>query len=486
MDGRDERDDPKKGSRLVPSPFIIGAEDCFARMLTQQQLAALLIKVAVSASIASILMRFNRIQKILLRDDRTVNDRVQLAFIFSILFGASAGVRSLANQYAAIDLALEGSIIAGFLGGYVSGLITGLCVSLPDMFAGKWMSMPLFAAAGIVGGLMHDLAPRKEDIWYFSPFVEMNLYRFFRQMLRWNRGAIERRVVKLAAFNIICNALVITMELLRWGIHLGFAKHNTFLLFGAEKASVWLIVWSAVTTLFAVCLPIRVWSSFRAERQLELQRARLTEARLAALTNQINPHFLFNTLNSVSTLIRIDPDRARSMVYRLSKILRKLLRKTDNFAPLRDEISFIDDYLGIEMVRFGDKLRFQKEIDGATLDRMVPSMILQPIVENSIKHGLAGKVDGGTIWLRTRMEGARLLITIEDDGVGIEESKMNSLFHSGIGVSNVNERLRVLFGPGSWLTVESQLGEGTVTMIEIPEAESAVSTLRESGAVTEV
>ena len=458
----------------------MGAEDCFAWMLTQQQLAALLIKVAVSASIASILMRFNRIQKILLRDDRTVNDRVQLAFIFSILFGASAGVRILANQYAAIDLALEGSIIAGLLGGYVSGLLTGLCVSLPDMFADKWMSMPLFAAAGIVGGIMHDLAPRKDDIWYFSPFVEMNLYRFFRQILRRNRGTIDRRVVKLAAFNIICNALVITMEMLRWGIHQEFHKHNTFLLFATERPSPWLVAWSAVTTLFAVCLPIRVWSSFRAERQLELQRARLTEARLAALTNQINPHFLFNTLNSVSTLIRLDPDRARAMVYRLSKILRKLLRKTENFSPLRDEISFIDDYLGIEMVRFGDKLRFSKEIGDATLDRMVPSMILQPIVENSIKHGLAAKVDGGAIWLCTRLEdsrkeGSRLLITIEDDGVGIEESKMDSLFHSGIGVSNVNERLRVLFGPGDWLTVKSRLGHGTITVIEIPETEQAAS-----------
>src|SRR5690349_13809764 len=134
-------------------------------MLDQQQIAALLIKVAVSASIASILMRFARIQRILLRDERTVSDRLQLAFIFSVLFAAGAVVRILTHsQYQAIDLAMEGSIITGMLGGYVSGLITGLCVSLPDMFNGKWMSMPLYAAAGIIGGLMHDLAPRREDV----------------------------------------------------------------------------------------------------------------------------------------------------------------------------------------------------------------------------------------------------------------------------------------------------------------------------------
>ena len=102
------------------------------------------MKVAVSASIASILMRFVRIQRILLRDDRTLGDRLQLALIFSLLFGGSAVVRILSHgQYAPIDLALEGAQIAGMLGGYVSGLLTGLCVSVPDMVDGKFMSMPL-------------------------------------------------------------------------------------------------------------------------------------------------------------------------------------------------------------------------------------------------------------------------------------------------------------------------------------------------------
>src|SRR5258707_620988 len=175
-------------------------------MLTEQQLAALLLKVAVSASIASILMRFGRIQKILLRDERSVGDRLQLALIFSVLFGASAEVRILSHhRYEAVDLALEGAVIAGMLGGYVSGLVTGICVSLPDMFTGKLMSMPLFSAAGLIGALMHDLAPRKEDIWYFSPFVDLNLYRFFRQVLRLNRAANQRRVAELAAFNAASN-----------------------------------------------------------------------------------------------------------------------------------------------------------------------------------------------------------------------------------------------------------------------------------------
>src|SRR6202030_802102 len=204
---------------------------------------------------------------------------------------------------------------------------------------------------------------------------------------------------------------------------------------------------TAVTSLFAVSLPIRIWSSFRTEKQLEAQRVHLTEARLAALSSQINPHFLFNTLNSVAALIRLDPEQARQVVHRLSKILRRLLRQQDNMTTLREELSFIDDYLSIEMVRFGDKLRFVKEIEPSTLDMLVPSMLLQPLVENSIRHGLASKVDGGTIRVRGRRIGNQLQIVVEDDGVGIPEARLARMFEQGgIGVNNVNERLKVLYG----------------------------------------
>ncbi len=443
-------------------------------MLDQPQLAALLIKVAVSASIASILMRFARMQKILLRDERTITERLQLAAVFSAVFGASAGVRIVSHQYSAIDVALEGAQIAGMLGGYVSGLVTGICVSVPDMLDGKFMSMPLYAAAGILGAIMHDLAPQKEDIWYFSPFVDLNLYRLLRQVLRLNRNAIQRRVVERAAFNVACNGIVILTEALRWGVFSLFPVHNTFFIFGGlPKKNPWVFFACALSTLLAVALPMRIWGSYRAEKQLEAQRVSLTEARLAALTNQINPHFLFNTLNSVSTLIRIDPERARSMIYKLSNILRRLLRNTENLSPLREEISFIDDYLAIEMVRFGEKLRFRKEVDPNTLDRLVPSMLLQPIIENSIRHGLASKVEGGMVRLRTWLEDKRLYILVEDDGVGIPESKLTNIFEQqGIGVSNVNERLRVLFGPGYRMAVDSKPGQGTQTLIEIPELEN--------------
>lgn len=442
-------------------------------MFKEQHLVALLVKIAVAASVASILMRFRHIRWIVLHDDRTIQERLQLAFILSAIFGAGETARIIAHgQYLAIDLALESALIAGLLAGYVSGLVTGLCVSVPAMLAGELMSMPLFAAAGLLGGLMHDLAPQKEDVWYFSAFIDLNLYRMVRETLQRKRTVLGRRAIERSAFNLICNGVIVVTEFLRVtiaGLFPGTAAFSIARHWNGSTPVHFLAL--AVTTLFSVALPIRIWASVRTEGKLEAQQARLAEARLAALTNQINPHFLFNTLNSVTSLIRTDPDKARNMIYRLSNILRRLLRNTDNFVRMSEELKFIDDYLAIEIVRFGDKLRFIKQISEESLGRLVPSMILQPIIENSIKHGLASKVDGGTIWLNVWIEENRLQISIEDDGIGIEEAKLMSLFEQGIGVSNVNERLKVLFEANYRFLVDSTPGKGTRTLIQIPETE---------------
>jgi two-component system LytT family sensor kinase len=273
------------------------------------------------------------------------------------------------------------------------------------------------------------------------------------------------------------------MELLRVSIHQVFTRAGVFM------PDIWrgahFLTGSAIclSSIFAVVLPLKIWNNARNEKKIEAQQLSLNEARLAALTSQINPHFLFNTLNSVSSLIRTNPDQARSVVYRLSSILRRLLRKTDNLTPLRDEIAFIDNYMNIEMIRFGDKLRFVKEIDPATLDRLVPSMMLQPILENSIRHGLSSKVDGGMIRLQTSLApGGRLHLLVEDDGIGIPEHRLATLFEQGIGVSNVNERLKVLFGDDYKMWIDSKAGEGTRTGIEIPDLTAVTETGHELSA----
>jgi two-component system LytT family sensor kinase len=174
----------------------------------------------------------------------------------------------------------------------------------------------------------------------------------------------------------------------------------------------------------------------------------------------------------VTALIRGKPDEARLVVLKLSRILRRLLRKHENFTTLRDEVDFIEDYLAIEVARFGEKLRFEKEIEEQSLDVLVPSMLLQPLIENCIKHGLASKVEGGVIRLSSRRVEGRLFLAVEDDGVGIPEPRLATLFEAGIGVSNVNERLKVLFGDDYRLWVDSQPGRGTRIEIEVPELQT--------------
>ena len=431
-------------------------------MLDQQQLVTLLLRVAVAASLASILSRFTAFQRMLMREERTLVQRVKLALSCAALYGASVATRVLNPNYHAVDLGLEGSLVAGLVGGYVSGLLAGVLISLPARFNGELMSMPLFAGVGVLGGLLRDVAPEKEDVWRFSPIFSLAPAR-----LR------QRQYQLRLMFHLGCLFTIILVEMVRISAARLFPKGGVFLgQIWSETHLVTAIAFYA-SSVFAVMLPLKIWNNTRNEKKLEAQQLRLNEARLAALTSQINPHFLFNTLNSVSSLIRTNPEQARSVVYRLSSILRRLLRKTDNLVPLRDELAFIDNYMTIEMVRFGEKLRFLKEIEPSALDRLVPSMLLQPIIENSIRHGLSSKVDGGTVRVRSWLAEGRLHLLVEDDGVGIPEARLATLFELGIGVSNVNERLKVLFGQDYRMWIDSKPGEGTRTGIEIPEVQVA-------------
>ena len=217
---------------------------------------------------------------------------------------------------------------------------------------------------------------------------------------------------------------------------------------------------------------LKIWNSVRIQIKLEEQERLLLHARMEALQNQINPHFLFNTLNSVSSLVRFDPDTAREMIIKLAKILRRLLNSTEAFVPLREELEFIDAYLDIEVVRFGpDKLRVVKDLDPLSLDVMIPSMLLQPLVENSIKHGLSAKVEGGSIYLRSRMSDSKLIIEVEDDGVGMDAAHppdRNGSNGTGIGMANVVERLKVLYGETARMSVDGREGKGTLVRLRLP------------------
>jgi two-component system LytT family sensor kinase len=224
-----------------------------------------------------------------------------------------------------------------------------------------------------------------------------------------------------------------------------------------------------IATVLAVATPIKIWNSARIEHRLQEQEKLLLAAKIEALKSQINPHFLFNTLASISSLIRSQPDTARTLIIKLSALLRRLMRSHQHFVSLREELESIDKYLDIEVARFGQKLRVRKEISPDTIDVVVPSIILQPLVKNSITHGLARKVGPGTIVIRSRRENGRAVIEVEDDGMGFLLEWLNAPMSSGIGLANARERLRVIYGTTYQLTLTSQPGKGTTARIEVPE-----------------
>jgi two-component system LytT family sensor kinase len=227
-----------------------------------------------------------------------------------------------------------------------------------------------------------------------------------------------------------------------------------------------------IATLSLVGIPLKIWNNTRLEQQLEQRELRLLEARFQALKNQINPHFLFNTLNSISSCLWNNPKQARRILLKLSEILRRLLHNEQDFVPLSKELAFIDNYLDIETIRFGEeKLRIHKDIDARVLDVPVPGMILQPFVENALKHGIAPMFEGGVLGITAKKVNGDVEVVIEDNGAGIREGYTSR----GIGIKNVIERLQMVYGPGEWCSITSPNGKGTRVEVRFPARESAAT-----------
>ncbi len=429
-------------------------------------LFTLLLKVGVSSSFAALLARWNTFRRVLFTEERDPDQKLKLMLFMTPPLIVGVALRLVGFPYRFADLSLEGAFLMGLLGGRVVGPIGGAIITIPALAAHEWLAMPAASTAGLLGGLMRQAIPNKEDLWNFGPFTFLNIPRDVVRLVR--HGTISWELLPLMA--------CVGLELGR--VALAVATKPQWL-FAIDPHWDWWLGLCVLATLMSVAAPLKIWNNTRIEMNLERHQQLLLKARMDALSSQINPHFLFNTLNTVSSLIRFDPDAARGVVLKLSNILRRLLRKHETFVPLREELHFIDDYLDIEVARFGrDNLEIVKNVEDEALEAFVPSMLLQPIVENCLKHGLAPKIDGGRIQLRTRNRDGRLHIEIEDNGVGISEEKMPHVYVEGIGLSNVRERLRVLYGADFRLEIESHMGRGTVIRIDIPEL---VSTMQAVG-----
>ena len=346
-------------------------------------LTTLIVKLAVMAVLATMLARYRRFRHILIFERRGWVDRLVFTLALGVPLMAGVAV-ARAPQLRRRRPDARGRVPRRADRRSRTPARWSACWSAcPALIAGEFIALPFAVGCGFAGGGLREACP-KEAIWQFTPFVFVDLPQArladgaqARAQLA-DRPAARAGRARAAAAQRSARAS---------------ARHRLFFLDSPSPLDDDALV--VLATVLAVATPIKIWNSARIEHRLQEQEKLLLAAKIEALKSQINPHFLFNTLTSISSLIRSQPDTARMLIIKLSALLRRLLRSHEHFVTLREELESIDEYLDIEVVRFGPKLRVHKDIGPDTLDIVVPSMILQPLVENSIKHGLARKVGPG-------------------------------------------------------------------------------------------
>lgn len=221
--------------------------------------------------------------------------------------------------------------------------------------------------------------------------------------------------------------------------------------------------------------------------ELDASRARLDRAEVLALRAQISPHFIYNALNTIASFVRTDPDRARELILEFADFTRYSFRAAGQFTTLSDELRNIDRYLTLERARFGTALKVTLRVAPEVLNVVVPFLALQPLVENAVRHGFAGR-GSGSIELVARDEGSDCVITVEDDGVGMDPDALragpsdalsvsaedNERAGAHVGLTNVDHRLRAAFGNDYGLVVETAIGAGTKVVMRVPKFRSGV------------
>ncbi|MFB6249578.1 MAG: sensor histidine kinase [Salinibacter sp.] len=232
----------------------------------------------------------------------------------------------------------------------------------------------------------------------------------------------------------------------------------------------------------------------RLEREAEQLRARLTSARLEALRMQLNPHFLFNTLHTISTMAGRDPEGIQDATARLSDLLRYALSTADQQeVPLEEELDVLDSYLQIQKLRLGDRLSVTIDVDPAARRALVPTLVLQPLAENAVKHGFEGRDEAGRLSVAATREGTHLVLCVADDGRGVSDEELDALAadgapDEGLGLGTLAERLDGLYGDAAALAFEASDGGGLCVRIRLPfrtDAPAEGEHLRTAGVVAE-
>jgi signal transduction histidine kinase len=353
-----------------------------------------------------------------------------------------------------------------------------------------WTFLALLTAAnGLLDPRGRGLQPLVAGAPVTLAFVESYLWAALTPFLFWltSRFSIERdnrvtRVLLFVVAGVIVAMLVEAfLSYLRFEVFFTVRRRRpvAFSPFFGVTRLLWLddlMVYFAVVAAGFARDYFRRYQARREEAaRLRAQaaelHAQLAEARLAALRTQLDPHFLFNTLHAISTLVERDPRGVRRMIARLSELLRSSLEEgTEQEVPLEKELAFLNRYLEIMQIRFQGRLEVDIRVDGAVLDALVPTLILQPLVENAVKHGV-GKISGaGTIEIRAYRddEGDRLVLRVRDNGPGLDGGD-DSPREEGVGLANTRARLEQLYGPDQRLTLRAAPeGVGVVAEVTLP------------------
>jgi two-component system LytT family sensor kinase len=424
--------------------------------LTPEQLLLinLLLRVAVMAGIASLVLSFRFVNGFLMRVSVSAVSRLRMVALLSVIFIVGVVARRFTYQ-GALDLSLEGALLAGFLGGVWVGTGVGAAIGAACYLFGEKVGLPFYATAGFTSGALVTILHTRGEIWNFSLNPLSIIYNFLDRLAR-------RRLDT----NFIPFAVCLVFAFARYGLLRRYLGSG--LLYGYLASGPVFVALDLGVLVYTLGIALKMANNARLEILLREEERQLIHARIATLRSQINPHFLFNTLNSISALIRTDAEKAREMTRQLASIFRKSLDDSGDTHALRDEIAFIDDYLAIERVRFGDeRLVVVKDIAPEALDVQVPVMILQPLVENAIKHGISRRVDGGLIRIGAKRAGKGIDIEIENDGPPFADCRLDDLTSRGLGLRNVIERVAIYSCGSGSLTVTPRAEGGAVVRLTL-------------------
>jgi len=395
-----------------------------------------LIKLALVVIVTAMLANFDYFSAMIFHGSKTLAVRFKLALIICGTLLIGLVLRYNAN-YHALDFCITGLFVTGVVAGLLPALCSTAIVSVVFLFRGEYV-MPVMCSLSAISGTF---------------FYSNDIFEGKKRLLKLSLGILP--------------VVAIFYVLYRY-----FPDGSYFIL---SNRTIEGDITAGASEVLGVFLTFFLWKYYKTKLELVENEYHLNKSRLAVLSSKINPHFLFNTLNTIAAAIRIDPKIAREIVFKLSEIMRYILNAENEFKPVTDEINFIQNYLSIETMRFGEsRLKVVIETEEDVREEEIPTMLIQPVVENAIKHGIAPLTDRcGEIKIKTYKQKnigeQSLIIDVIDNGMGMVVNE-DRMFERGIGLANVRDRLRLLYGNKGALSFSSVLGTGTTVTIKMPVA----------------